>query len=160
MDRSNLPADENLPEVVPDSAPQVLPKEAASYYEAQFGEKDPKYPVILDNTPPLAKDPEDTPVTAAAAVPSSVSPNTTVAWETRSPGTLEQGGDASRAPTEPPEEAKEEEKILGLRRKVFFIIVIVLLIVLAAALGGGLGGGLSKKKSGSQEPAEQGDDAE
>lgn len=152
MDRSNLPADENLPEVVPDQSPQALPKEAALQYETQLGEKDPKYPVLLDDAPKLPSEYAPTPAVAAATIPSSVSPNT-IPWETRSPETAEQGL-AGRSPPDPP--VADEKKILGLKKKAFFIVVVVVLVILAAALGGGLGGGLSKKNKSSAEGAEDG----
>lgn len=157
MDRSNLPPDEHLPEVVPDQSPQALPKEAAPQYEAHLGEKDPKYPVLPEDVPKQAIDPYGSPETVGA-VPVSVSPNTTIPWEARSPEVAEQG--LARSPTEPPASPiKEEKRILGLKRKTF-IIFIVALVVLAAALGGGLGGGLAKKSKGSNTAGQDGEESQ
>ncbi|CAI4214167.1 unnamed protein product [Parascedosporium putredinis] len=133
MDRSNLPPDEHLPEVVPDQSPQALPKEAAPQYEAHLGEKDPKYPVLPEDVPKQAIDPYGSPETVGA-VP--VSPHGT-----------------------PASPIKEEKRILGLKRKTF-IIFIVALVVLAAALGGGLGGGLAKKSKGSNTAGQDGEESQ
>lgn len=145
MDR---PLDENLPEVVPDFSPQALSKDAAAQHLDQFTERDPKYPVILDDTPKLAKEDDGSPVVAPAA---AVSPETTLPWEPQS------ATDQGRTPIEPPSGAGDGEeggKIFGMKRRTFWIVLITAIVVLAIALGGGLGGGLANRDNGNPADAE------
>src|SRR5690606_19605294 len=115
--------DENLPEVVPDSSPQAIPKDAAPLYEDLLSERYPKYPVVYDDAPKIAVGHE--------AVEHEVAGHGAIGPQAKSPADL------------PP----AEKGIWGLKKKTFWIIAIAVLVILAAALGGGLGGGLAARNS-------------
>ena len=114
--------DENLPEVRIDTSPQALSHLEAEYKRRHLEEREPKYPVIYDNSP-------KTVVLAEGSLPS----------ESVTAGEREQALGAEEPPA-------KNGKICGLTRRVFFIVLVVLVII-AAGVGGGVGGAVSSSRS-------------
>ncbi|SPO04636.1 uncharacterized protein DNG_07321 [Cephalotrichum gorgonifer] len=147
--------DENLPEVVPDSGPEAIPRHAQAQYANQLNDQNPKYPVLYDQSPKVPVDESATlPATKEEAIlpaklddsPTSATPVSPYAAvtpyaETLAAGGQEPAGSASNLA------APAEERICGLKKRMFWIIVVVAVIVIAAALGGGIGGGLAARNS-------------
>lgn len=167
MSQPPVPADENLPEVVPDSSPQALSSRDAYLAQQQLGEKDPKY--IAETSPRpeerdlkfAAVDGEGNPQSPdlvkgedgvwRPAPVSALSPTDTNAI-TPDPAAAE-GGRAG-------EEAVKEKKVCGMKRRTFWIVVAVALVIAGVAIGVGVGVGVKAQKSSSSspEPSDEGKD--
>lgn len=164
MSNPPLPADENLPEVVPDSSPQVLSNRDAFLAHEHLTEKDPKY--VAETSPrPEERDLKyavagqeggaesaglvkgDDGVWRPAAPVSALSPTETNAGtpdaQADSGAAAAEEGRADQAP------GKEEAKVCGMRKRTFWIVLVGAIVVVLAAIGGGVGGGLSARNSGS-----------
>ncbi|PKS09154.1 hypothetical protein jhhlp_003768 [Lomentospora prolificans] len=170
----------NLPEVVPDTAPEAL-SQAEAYDRAGSDVRDQKYTVQGANSGSSAPDSTPTPFH-----PSSVSPSTpappykpplsdfqagnypesmgggagvaVVDWENsqRQPGSGVQD-----VGSQPPSTKDDGRRICGLKRKIFFIILALILVVIAVAVGGGVGGAAAAKNKAEKasEEAEAADDS-
>jgi hypothetical protein len=146
------PADENLPEVVYDTSPQVVSNVEAQYKERVDGRD--LYPVQYDDSPKILHSGIANEKDHHAAVPAA-SPQSALPWEPVS--AVEEtpagnGADWGRAGEEggesPGNEAPERERrICGFRRKPFFIICALAFVTVAAAVGGGVGGGITAARS-------------
>lgn len=166
MSRPPVPADENLPEVVPDSSPQALTSRDAYLAHGHLGEKDPKY--VAETAPnPEERDlkyaavegdaPPGSPglvkgedgVWRPAAPVSALSPTDTYAvtpdGTQGGPGAAGAAAEEGRAGEGPAKGAK----VCGLKRRTFWIVLGVAIVVVLAAIGGGVGGGLSSRNSSS-----------
>ena len=131
------PADENLPEVVPDQSPQALSAHEAHFRHEQLGEQHPKYPVYVEDSPKFsAVDPKP-------GFSSPVSPEHAVPWEKRSVGGDLVAGD--RVPTMAGD--KRGSTICGLKRKLFWLLLAAVLVIVAGSVGGGVGGGIAAAKA-------------
>ncbi|KAL2108883.1 hypothetical protein VUR80DRAFT_3230 [Thermomyces stellatus] len=128
---------QNLPEVVPDSSPQVLTY-AEAYGRRGLDEGEQKYTVIYDlNTPKIAT---SVPAVGDCATPTTPAP----ACKAAPAGAAGASGNISPDAEDFGKSEKAfardgERKILGLKRRTFFIIIVVALVT-AAAVGGGVGG--------------------
>lgn len=169
MDKTR--ADENLPEVVPhqpqpvSSLPEVVPDTSPEVGEQPYHFHHDKYPAYYDDAPKLPHEqqpaaapgaglqPQDQQwAGAGSAVVSAVSPDGSVPWQSFPPA-----GDDQQ--TYVASEPGQEPRICGIRRRLFIIIAVVLAtVVIAAAVGGGVGGALSARRGseGASEPAESG----
>jgi hypothetical protein len=156
----NLPPDEHLPEVVPDTSPQAVSSIESQYKQRGYDERD-KYVVQYDNTPKI---PSETSYVqdhqGNAQYPVSVaSPDGSLPWEPMS--AVEEtpaghagvgamggggGGDASHDGMNN-EKPEHNSRICGFKRKTFFIVIIAALVVIAIGVGGGVGGGLAAANS-------------
>ncbi|KAK5993564.1 hypothetical protein PT974_06998 [Cladobotryum mycophilum] len=136
--------DDRLPEVAPDTSPEVLSPLEADY----------KRRYLEHDAPQTAIDPEgDThKIVVPAEHDSEALRPQMVASTAASAAQVEsrtdkdpEGGDSF---------AHKEPTIFGLRRKLFIAIVIAVVVIIAAAVGGGVGGGIaaSKHKSNSHTP--------
>ena len=160
-----MPADENLPEVVPDSSPEVLSGRDAYLAHEHLAEKDPKY--IADSSPrpgerdlKFAVDGQEgakgeegvwqdgvwRPATASPISPAGegVSPDVD-----EDPHAAEEarGGEGGGA-------GKGADKVCGMRKRTFWIVLVAAIVIVVAAIGGGVGGGLSAKKPKSESTSE------
>jgi len=139
------PADENLPEVVPDQSPQVLSSQEAHFRHGQFDVQSPKYPVYVEDSPKFsAVDPQPGMISSHPSE-AAVSPEDLVPWESRSAG-IGIGlfaGDQGAAP----DEKNRQRTICGLRRRLFWLFFAAVLIIVVASVGGGVGGGIAAAKA-------------
>jgi hypothetical protein len=126
-----MPADENLPEVVPDSLPQAL-SAAQARRQPQLEEQDPKFAVGYES-------PLEPPTPAGYPTPS------TMHYHGTGLGLVKQ---ETGYGTLPP---REEPRIFGVRRRTFWIMFGVLLVIIVAAIGGGVGGAMAAKSKSSQQ---------
>jgi hypothetical protein len=146
--KMGLPPDENLPEVVPDTSPQVLTR-AEAYRQNVRDEADAKFAVAYESdttSPKYYYDPNekwDGGHAAGAGAGWSPSVGAYVPPESRAggggggdPRLLHEGKDV--------ESGRTERRICGLRRKLFLILVVVI-VGLVAAIGGGVGGAMASK---------------
>lgn len=154
----NLPPDEHLPEVVPDTSPQAVSSIESQYKQRGYDERD-KYVVQYDDTPKI---PTETPYVQdhqgnvqQGQYPVSVaSPDGSLPWEPMSAieetpaGHAGVGGGGGEAGHEGMNEKPEHKSMIcGFKRKTFFIAIIAALVVIAIAIGGGVGGGLAASNS-------------
>lgn len=134
------PPDENLPEVVPGQSPQALSDQEALRYQLQLDERDPKYPVDLDDAPKLVETEADRERSAGLISPGGVS---SIPWEPLSAVDNMQAGDRSTTYNE----KGDAGMICGLRKKVFWLLLGAVLVIIAASVGGGVGGGIAAANS-------------
>ncbi|GAB1315349.1 Plasma membrane fusion protein prm-1 [Madurella fahalii] len=162
------PADEHLPEVVPNQPPveyplpEVVADPLPEAGQPQYYVQQDKYPAYYDNAPKL---PHEQPIVGtgmglqahdqqwapAGYGVSAVSPNSSVPWQSFPPGDDQQTYVAS--------EPELERRICGIRRRLFIIIAVVLaIVIIAAAVGGGVGGAMSTRggSDSTNAPAESG----
>lgn len=148
-----LPADENLPEVVYDTSPQVVSNAEAHY--RQHGDGRDLYPVRYDDTPKIPVGPGEY-AWGNKSPGSAVSPGAPLPWEPLS--AVEQSlppkygaGDAASERIEKGL-TERERKICGFKRKPFFILIGLAFVTIAAAVAGGVGGGLAAASSSREDP--------
>lgn len=142
-----LPPDEHLPEVVPDTSPQVVSN--TDYQQHGYNEQD-KYIVQYDDTPKI---PSETPYvqTPHGEHPvSTMSPDSHLPWEPMSaveetPAGVGGGGGEGGYDGINNEKPEDESRICGFKRKTFFLALIAALVIIAVAIGGGVGGGLAAR---------------
>lgn len=170
-----LPPDEHLPEVVPDTSPQVVSGIESQYKQRSNDDHHDKYIVQYDDTPKIPSDmaPYGPGQGPPGLVPgqggqhpayaqgqyavSTASPDGSLPWEPLSAieetqaghggGGMGGGMDGTGFEGGDSEKPRDERRICGLRRKVFFIAFLVLLVVISIAIGGGVGGGLARQGS-------------
>lgn len=169
MTTSQPPADENLPEVVPDSAPQALSGREAFLAHDHLTEKDPKY--VADSAPrPEERDLKYAVVgdgQEGGESPSLIKGDDGV-WRPAPVSAISptDGGLTPDTPSADPHSAAEEARggaggpvkearVCGMRKKTFWIVLVVAIVVVVAAIAGGVGGGLSARdKKSSDKPEE------
>lgn len=151
------PADEHLPEVVSNhpppefSLPEVAPDPSPEAGHPQYYIQHDKYPAYYDHAPKLPHEQpaagmgtgmgmglqsHDQQWAGAGDGVSTLSPNSSVPWQSFPPGDDQQTYVAS--------EPEQERRICGIRRRLFIIVAVILaIVVIAAAVGGGVGGAVS-----------------
>lgn len=143
-------ADENLPEVVPGQSPQVLSDQEALRYQLQLEERDPKYPVNLDDAPKCIETEPDHDRIATLS-PGGAS---SVPWEPLSAVDNLPAGDRSTTNYESEKSDRGTGMICGLRKKVFWLLLGAVIVIVAASVGGGVGGGIAAANSRTHAAAE------
>jgi hypothetical protein len=119
-----FPYDDGLPEVRVDNSPQALSNLEAEYKWRHFEEREPKYPVVYDDT-------------LKTAIPAQ----TSLQYEPAAAAEQTPGAAEPLTPT-------QEKTIFGLKRKIFFLVLATLIIlIIVAGVGGGVGGSVSHSKS-------------
>ncbi|KAK4153809.1 hypothetical protein C8A00DRAFT_14997 [Chaetomidium leptoderma] len=138
-----------LPEVVPDSSPEAAPQ--------RFYMETDKYPALYDTAPKLPHD-GYVPVQApgqqyqqqwpGSPNPiSSVSPNSSLPWQPFPPGADDQQTYVGSEP-------EQEKRICGIRKRLFFIIAaIVAGLIVAVGVGAGVGGAMAARQPSSDAAA-------